>query len=124
MLVLSTAKSGCLSLEIRQTQHQKEFYFAVVINISKVVWVQGFDNMQLAKEKGQAMFNAFSLTSKCLDLSEKAYQKALFAQEDGELKQAALFLKRAFFYKQRYYARKAMGLSIESREDKSISILY
>ena len=113
MLILSTLKSDCLSLEICQSQYQKEAYFARVINISKEVWTQWFDNRQTAIEKGQAMFKAFCLTDKCLDLSEKSYQKALFAQEDGELKQAALFLKRAFFYKQRYYARRNMGLCIE-----------
>lgn len=113
MLVLSTTKSAYLSLEICQSQPQKEVYFAVIINISKVVWRQGFDNRQMAEQKGQAMFKAFSLTYKCLDLSEKAYQKALFAKEDGELAKAALLLKRVFFYEKRYYARKAMGLFIE-----------
>lgn len=116
MIVLSTAKSPkstCLSLEICQSQYQQEVYFAVVINISGAVWTQAFDNKQMAVEKGQAMFKAFCLTIKCLDLSERNHQKALFAQEDGELKQEALFRKRAFFYKQRYDARRNMGLYIE-----------
>jgi hypothetical protein len=113
MIVVSRIKSNCLSLEICQSQYERDTYFAVVINISKVVWTQGFDNKQIAEQKGQAMFKAFCLTEKYLDLSERAYQKALFAQEDGELGQADIFLKKAFFYKKRYHARRIMGLSIE-----------
>ena len=113
MLVLCTIKESVFTLEICQSQYQKQFYFAVLINISKVVWTQAFDNTQLAEQKGKAMLKAVCLTSKYLDLSERNYQKALFAQEDGELKEAVVFLKRAFFYKQRYFVRRIMGLYVE-----------
>lgn len=115
MLVLFTIKEPffAFTLEICQSQYQKEVYFAVVINISKVVWTQVFNNRQTAEQKGKAMFRAFCLTDKYLDLSEKAYKQAKLAQEDGELVKAALFLRRAFFYRERHQARRDMGLWIE-----------
>lgn len=113
MLVVSKNKQGILTLEVCQSQYEKHIYFARVLYISAIVWIDEFTSLQIAQEKGQVKLNTLFLTSKYLHLSEKYEQKAVFAQEDGELDQADIFRKRAYFCKQRHTVRQAMGLSSE-----------
>ncbi|MFY9224638.1 MAG: hypothetical protein WAQ98_18335 [Blastocatellia bacterium] len=113
MLNHLTIKEGVFRLEVCQSQCDKSCYFAVVFNAKEAISTQEFNNLETATKKGRAMLEAIVTTAKYRKLADNAYQKALFAEEDGQQELQTLYLKEAAFYEQRYLARKAMSLGAE-----------
>ncbi len=117
MIVISTiyGETASFVLEVSQTQVNRDCYRARVISNPHIIWSKDFTCSNLAIKEGSAMLKALCLTEKMLDLAEKSYKDALYAQEEGELKEAALLLKRAFFFRKRFYARRAMNLWVDEK---------
>lgn len=113
MLNLLTIKEGIFTLEVCQSQIGKDCYFAVVKNVSEAVWTEEFNDREVAIKRGKAMIENIAMTNRYRNLADTAYQKALFAQEDGEEELKAMYLEKAKFYEQRYLARRAMLLGVE-----------
>lgn len=113
MLSLLTIKEGIFTLEVCQSQVGKDCYFAVVKNLSEAMWTEEFNNREVAIKRGKAMIESIAMTARYRNLADTAYQKALFAEEDGQEELKAMYLEKAKFYEQRYLARRAMNVGID-----------
>jgi ABC-type ATPase with predicted acetyltransferase domain len=108
MITLLAIKEGIFTLEVCQSQVGKDCYFVVVKNLSEAVRAEEFNDKEVAIKRGKAMIENIAITARYRNLADTAYQKALFAEEDGQEELKAMYLRKAKFYEQRYLARQAM----------------
>jgi hypothetical protein len=83
-------------------------YHGVITDSFHSLWRKDFTCPETATKKSLRVFNEIILTGKYLSLSEKYYNESRYYESMEDEKEAAVYLAKAFVYKEKYYTSKGL----------------
>lgn len=85
-------------------------YCGVVTDGLHALWRKDFLCLQAANKKSLVVFESLVLMDKYLFLSEKYYKESRYYDSIGNEKEAQAYLKKSFFYTDKYYNSKGLRI--------------
>lgn len=83
-------------------------YCGVITDGLHTLWRKDFSCPETANKESLRVFNSILLTDQYLSLSEKYYKEYRYYQSVADDKEAQVYLKKAFVYKDKYYKSKGL----------------